>query len=238
MLLHAIFYHFTDKQVILLFDSSLFPSSYISSPLLSFCQTVNLSLISPLRESNNVSIVDRIYASNTSMKYLYSLLLVLSIIPTCIHWPSDLESHSVLAFLISSLHCNLYYQDGNTDGNTLRHLSTLINCLHLINVQRTNSIEATITSLRPFIKHQYSIDDNILDMFLSANLLDETSIIVTGDGVPLPVPNSHVQLQQYGDHVTGIIDGLHKEEGTVTRYTTCIHVRVQLHTRSIHEYVH
>ncbi len=166
--------------------------------------------------------IDRIYTSYALMKYLYSLQLVLTVIPTYIHVHqlNQLDSHlAVLVFLISSLHCHLYCND----NTTVHHLTKLINCLTLLCLQGSSSVNDTINDLHPFIKHQYSIDDDTLNGFMGVHLFEEGSVIMAIDGLPLPVPNSHVSLQRYGDHVAGIIDSLHNEDITVTRYTVHVH---------------
>ena len=180
---------------------------FFKTQLFSFCNTINLSLIPPsvpLRAQGGV--VYKLCTSEGSHRYLYTLLLVLSALPESI--VNELESCGrticVLSFLLCALHCYAYwYCEGlNT------HLTTLMNCLHFLAVNKSAAVKSVIKNLKHYVLHQYSVTNDVTSMFLGTQFLESGSFVAPVEELHLPVPSSSVSMERYKDHVIGIIDGL------------------------------
>ena len=180
---------------------------------MALCQQVHLSAVLPPGLTTTdiaSSITHQLHmAGTTHLRYLYSLLVTLSVIPRQLPNNQSLMGGTVLAFLGSALHCQIYCR---SEGSKLTSLQSLCNCLSTLYQSNDTPIERSVGVLKDFFKHQYLVEDDIVDDFLRVDLFDRSSMLVVMDDFPLPVPDVSLPLERCVDHVIGIVKGL--TEGT------------------------
>ncbi len=203
------------KQVFLLLDSSSpSPPLHCQAPLMTLCQQVHLSAVLPpsLTTTDIAStITHQLHlTSTTHLRYLHSLLVTLSVITRQLPNNQSVTGGTVLAFLGSALHCQVYCR--SEGSNKLASLQSLCNCLTTLYQSNGASIERSVGVLKDFFKHQYLVGDDIVDDFLRVDLFDRSSVLVVMDDLLLPVPDVSLPPERCVDHVIGVVKGI--TEGT------------------------